>query len=151
MKKDIDYFLKHTKAVGECLEWTKCLNTDGYPRTAWNGHANGKVHRIVYELVYNTTAKGKVVRHTCDNPKCINPDHLLLGSPTENIADRTSRNRHGQAKIQPKDVITICELYNTGRYTQVEIGNMFSLSGRTISSIIRGDHWKSIPRPAKEN
>lgn len=151
MNRDLNYFLASTKTVGECMEWTKCFNTDGYPRTAWQGNSNGKVHRIVYELAKEKSASGLVVRHTCDNPKCINPDHLLLGTATDNMADRTERSRHGQAKIQPKDVVTICELYNTDRYTQVELGKMFSISARTISSIIRGHHWKSIPRPTKEN
>ena len=46
--RDLEFFLKHTKENGDCLEWTRCFNTDGYPRCAWNGSSNGKVHRIVY-------------------------------------------------------------------------------------------------------
>ena len=146
MKKDLDYFLKNTHPVGACLEWTKCFNTDGYPRTVWNGSSNGKVHRIVWELFNNKSATSLVVRHLCNNPKCINPKHLSIGTPADNMKDRDSAGRHGASKITPKDVNTICLLYSTKKYTQKEIGTLFGINSRTVSSVIKGIHWKHIPR-----
>ncbi len=146
MNKNLEYFLKFTEKRGTCLEWTRCLNTDGYPRTAWNGTSNGKVHRIVWELHNKQPAAGKVVRHLCNNPKCINPEHLLIGTPADNMLDRDLAGRHGARKIQQKDVNTICLLYKTNNYTQKEIGSMFGINERTVSSIIRGKHWKQVER-----
>lgn len=146
MLRDLDFFLKHTKQQGNCLEWTKCLNTDGYPRTAWNNSSNGKVHRIVWELYNKQSAKNLVIRHSCNNPKCINPNHLVIGTPADNMKDRDSAGRHGANKILPKDVNTICSLYSTNLYTQKEIGTLFGINNRTVSSIIKGTHWKHVPR-----
>lgn len=87
----LDKYLSFTEKNGECLEWTRCFNTDGYPRAANKLTSNLKVHREVFYLVNGFYPP--LVRHTCDNIKCINPDHLLEGTPQENTKDRHSRNR----------------------------------------------------------
>lgn len=144
--KDLSFFLKQTTQNGDCLEWIRALNTDGYPRTVWKGSTNGKVHRIVWELFNKEDATGKIVRHLCNNPKCINPKHLSIGTIADNIRDRDLANRHGARKITPKDVLTICALYKTKRYTQKEIGTLFGINSRTVSSVINGKHWKHVNR-----
>ncbi len=146
MKKTVDHFLKYTQENNGCLEWTRCLNSDGYPRSSWNGSSNGKVHRIVWELVNKESAENKVIRHLCNNPKCINPLHLKAGTPAENMNDRDLAGRHGASKISSKDVNTICLLYHTKQYTQKEIGSLFGINPRTVSSIIKGNHWKLVQR-----
>lgn len=146
MIKDLEYFLSRTKKVGDCLEWTKCLNTDGYPRTTWGGHSNGKVHRIVWELANGHEATGRVVRHLCNNPRCINPNHLAIGTPLDNSKDRDLADRSGSRKISQRDVNPICVLYASGEYTQKEIGAKFGIDSRTVSSIIKGKHWKWVKR-----
>lgn len=144
MKRDLEFFLSHTTPNGECLEWARCFNTDGYPRCSWNGNSNGKVHRIVWELANHKEAVDLIVRHSCDNPKCINPKHLLIGTVAENMLDRELRGRHGKAKITRDQVIEIRELYQTGKYTQKELGIKFGLNSRTISSLINRTHWKTV-------
>lgn len=142
MKKDIDLILSHTKPNGECLEWTRCFNTDGYPRAAFDGYVNGKVHRVVYELSSGENIDGLVVRHTCDNPRCINPKHLIKGTPRENMMDRNERTGNGWAKLT-KDQVRAIRLLN-GKFMQIEIAEMFGVRPQTISSIIRGKHWKHV-------
>ena len=142
MKKDIDLILSHTKPNGECLEWTRCFNTDGYPRAAFDGYANGKVHRVVYELSSGENIDGLVVRHTCDNPRCINPKHLIKGTPRENMMDRNERTGNGWAKLT-KDQVRAIRLLD-GKFMKIEIAEMFGVSPQTISSIIRGKHWKHV-------
>jgi len=144
MKKDLQYFLNYTKQNGDCLEWTRCFNTDGYPRTVWNKYSNGKVHRIVYQLFTGNDPEGLVVRHTCDNPKCINPEHLILGTAADNMLDRDSRGRHGASKTTLKDVQMIRDLYSTGRYLQKEIADLFGINHRTVSSIVTFTHYKHV-------
>ena len=144
MKRDLNEFLKYTKKDGDCLLWTRCANTDGYPRAVVDGNANTKVHRVVYELTQDCLNSGEVVRHTCDNPLCINPDHLLKGSPADNSRDRDTRDRHGASKVTRKQVRMIRELWASGNYLQKELAETFGLNHRTISSLVTGKHWKHV-------
>ena len=89
----LDKLLSRTKENNGCLEWTGCFNTDGYPRAGTKDNPNIKVHRLVYSLSTGKDIDGLVVRHTCDNIKCINPDHLISGTNLDNIKDRVDRGR----------------------------------------------------------
>jgi len=130
MQANLEKILSYTVKDGDCLVWTRCLNTDGYPRAAINGNANGKIHRVVWELYNGKSAQGYVVRHTCDNPKCINPDHLIIGTNLDNIQDRTDRDRaHG---IKQRDVPFIKEMYHSRKYKVPEIAKLFSVSNQAI-------------------
>jgi hypothetical protein len=93
MKKDLDLILSYTELNGECMEWQRCYNSDGYPRACINSNVNAKVHRVVFELVHGKLEEVMVVRHVCDNPKCINPDHLVSGTVLDNVKDRVERKR----------------------------------------------------------
>lgn len=145
MKRDLETILRNTKEVNGCLEWTRCLNTDGYPRAVIDGNNNSKVHRVVWELFNNETASGYVIRHTCDNPKCINPKHLVIGTPQDNVKDRTDRNRVNSI-LKPNEVLAIRDLYSTKQYKQKELGTMFGVHVNTINSIVNFKHWKHVVR-----
>lgn len=135
MKRDLSYFLNKTNKIDSCLEWQGCYNTDGYPRVFWKGSANGKLHRIIWELYTNKSATNLVVRHTCDNPKCINPKHLDIGTNIDNINDRTQRDRtHG---LKQRDVDTIKLLFTNKTYTAKELAAMYNVSNRTIYYTIK--------------
>jgi len=139
MKNNLNTILQHTKEDGECLIWTKCANTDGYPRAAINGNSNAKVHRVVWELHNNSSADGRVVRHTCDNPLCINPKHLQIGSPADNVRDRDERGRHRGLKID--DVLTIKHLYSKKLLSVREIAKIFSV---TTSAVYYSLHHRKV-------
>lgn len=144
MKADLDIILSHTKQTTlGCLEWTRCLNTDGYARAVINGNANAKVHRIVWELYNNASACGKVVRHRCDNIKCINPDHLEIGDVKDNNLDRDLRDRSGSAKLKIKDVKAIRALLSQG-FKRKDLAKMFDVSYNTIASIDLNQTWTNI-------
>lgn len=142
----LNKILKHTMKVDDCLLWTRCLNTDGYPRMLWEGNANGKVHRIVYQLTHpEEDINGKVIRHTCDNPRCINPEHLLSGSAVDNMNDRDSRFRHGAAKLKPEQVLEIRESFKQNpRLKAPHVARLYGISARTVLSIKHGKHWKNL-------
>ena len=96
--RSIKYYLGNTTITDAgCMEWCGALSSDGYPRVN-AGNGNGKLHRLVYSHVNGyPDITGRVVRHTCDNPICINPDHLVLGTLEDNVRDRQDRNRtHNQ-------------------------------------------------------
>jgi len=127
-----------------CWVWTGARATDGYGVVTYNMRDNVKLHRIVYELTTGEDITGKVVRHTCDNPLCINPDHLLVGTHTDNMKDRDSRERHGKSKLTHDQVRGIRKLYSGGGYTCKQLGEMFGVSGRTVNSLINRTHWKHV-------
>lgn len=138
--KSLEQILSYTKKNGDCLEWTRCLNTDGYARMAWNGSTNGKVHRIVAELS-GMDIEGLVVRHTCDNIKCINPDHLIPGTTQENTQDRVNRDR-GQRTVRCEVVSAVMDLWLTGKYSKAQIADIVGIDFRRVGEVVNGhrDH-----------
>lgn len=137
--------LAKTKPQGTCLLWTGCLNSDGYPRISYQGNCNTKAHRLMYEASTGEDITGKVVRHTCDNPVCINPEHLLSGTPTQNMEDRDSRGRHGAAKISIKDVRDIRQMFaDNPKLKSPIVAKQYSISPKTVLSIKHRSHWKHV-------
>lgn len=134
--KKLEDILKHTVEVNGCLEWTRCFNTDGYPRMAWLGSTNGKVHRIVAELSGQDVV-GKVVRHKCDNPKCINPEHLVTGSVIDNVRDMDERDRRFK-KVDTKTVAAVIALWETGLFSKTDIAEKLGIDQRRVSEITLG-------------
>lgn len=82
-----------TEYVGECLHVTnRKPNSNGYYVVRVN-YERYYLHRLVYEAHKGMIYFGEVVRHSCDNRLCINPDHLMVGSFADNIEDMHLRNR----------------------------------------------------------
>lgn len=84
---------RRSKRDGSCLVWGGCV------RNGTHGAIKVKqtllfVHRVAYVLAKGPIEKGLVVMHLCDNPLCVLPDHLSLGTPLENIADMVAKGRH---------------------------------------------------------
>lgn len=79
------------KGLG-CWEWTGYRNESGHGQIQVDGKAI-YVHRVVYETEVGPIGKGLFVRHTCDNPPCVRPDHLVIGTQLDNIGDAVSRGR----------------------------------------------------------
>jgi hypothetical protein len=80
---------------GECWPWRGACNSSGYGRFKADGK-DYKAHRVSRSLLRGDVHAGVVVRHSCDNPGCCNPAHLLTGTQADNVADRQARGR--QAK-----------------------------------------------------
>lgn len=128
--------LKHTSLKEEtgCMEWKGCFNTDGYARMGYKGSSNIKVHRFVKELHYGKDITGLVVRHTCDNIKCINPEHLLTGTPVDNIRDRDERGRQYRLMTEDK-VKRVKQLLSTKLLSQKEVAIIVGIDQRRVSDI----------------
>lgn len=74
--------------------------------------------------------------HTCDNPLCVNPEHLQLGTRSDNMQDCYKKNRHPIVKISYEQATEIRKLYATGQYTQGALGKLYGVSYRTIGYIV---------------
>ena len=122
--------LSHTKLNNGCMEWTRCYNTDGYPRMG----GNVKVHRLVNSLYTGADIKGLVIRHTCDNIKCINPVHLLPGTQHDNINDMVVRDRYYRV-VTEEVVFKVKKLLGMGFLSHRDIANLVGIDPRRISDI----------------
>ena len=76
-----------------CWPWEMSRNPQGYGKVK-AGQRDIRAHRLSYELHHGPVPAGMVVRHTCDNPPCCNPKHLLLGTHKDNTQDMIRRGRH---------------------------------------------------------
>ncbi len=105
--------LNRTAKVGECMEWQMSLDTHGYGQIGLQGKIK-LAHRVAWELSNGPIPAGLFVCHLCDNRRCINPDHLFLGTNQDNINDSLAKNRflqnrqhgedHANAKLSNADV-----------------------------------------------
>ncbi len=82
-----------------CHEWTACLHKQGYGKFKLNGEVL-YAHRVAWVLKNGEIPEGIVVRHDCDNSKCVNDEHLLLGTHYDNVADRVERGRTCNQYVQ---------------------------------------------------
>lgn len=104
-------------------------------------------HRLSYEQNIGKIPSDMIVRHKCDNPSCINPKHLELGTHSDNVQDRVNRNRsakgehNGRAKLTEQDVYYIKYESNL---RNCELAKMFSVDAKTIRSIKQNKIWKHI-------
>lgn len=143
LKKEIEYNITATK----CWECTShATGSHGYPRVM-RDNIQYEIYRYMYLKHKGIIPEGYVVRHKCDNSKCINPAHLIIGTHNDNVQDRVARNRsakgiqHGRAKLTEMQVI---EIYLDTTSTQQELANKFRVSKRAISLIKNGINWRHI-------
>lgn len=122
--------------VGNCHIWQGCLTPDGYPRIIRNGNSNIRAHRYFYEGLHGPIPEGQVVRHVCDNPLCLNPEHLILGTVDDNVRDRVERAR-SHCHITDEKIALIKELRATTTLSQKEVGKIVGCSQMYISKLER--------------
>ena len=84
-----------------CWPWLGCLTGGGYGQIRNSGRYQ-QAHRAAWELKYGPIPEGLVVCHRCDNPRCVRPDHLFLGTATDNMRDMYSKGRHPRASRAPE-------------------------------------------------
>ncbi len=131
-----------------CLDWLVPHNATGYGFVRHNGKNRG-AHVVSWELANNASASGFVIMHTCDNRKCINPDHLVCGNDTLNMQDKVSKNRQAKgtdfksSKLNEQKIIEIIEKYMSGM-SQLEISKLFGVDASHISNIVNRKVWKHV-------
>jgi hypothetical protein len=140
-------FFKKVKKSSGCWNWTARKNKDGYGQV-WINHKSYYAHRISWSLKNGEIPKGMYILHSCDNPGCVNPNHLFLGTQADNVMDcfkkgkTTFGERDHFAKLKEKEVFEIRRLYKTGVVSQKLLSKMFMVSNTQINLIVRGVSWK---------
>lgn len=122
-----------TERPSGCLEWTGSLR-GGYGQVSRDGRP-AKAHRVMAELTFGPLPDGAAVMHTCDNPPCINPAHLVVGTQPENVADMWAKGRDGRA-VHPDDRWARGSRVGTSRLTEEQV------------ALIKRDLARGVPRRA---
>ncbi len=148
---NFDDVWKHVnkKSDEECWEWIGYKDKGGYGTIRFR-NKQAYAHRLIYEIVCGKISEGLSVLHTCDNPSCVNPKHLFLGTQQDNINDAVAKKRmavgshHGMSKLVENEAKEIRKLYSTGLYSQRKLGKMFCVDQHQIYCIVNYKTWKNI-------
>ena len=122
-------------------------------------------HRLSWEIYYGKIPKGKLILHKCDNPRCVNPKHLFMGTQLDNVKDRVRKNRsaigknHGfylhpesiargenasHTKLTTKQVLEIRRKYIPRKYGLVKLAKEYGVTMGSIYPIIKRTNWTHI-------
>lgn len=121
-----------------CWSWLGATTKAGYGHLRYEGKQI-YAHRLMC-LLLGLSIDGKVVMHTCDNPGCVNPKHLRVGTQIDNIRDRDAKGRHGCFKLTYDDAEEIRNLYRYGN--SGILSERYNVSKNTISDIVHHKRYK---------
>lgn len=140
----------------DCWTWKRALNhvRGGYGCFNAGGRKMIGAHRFSWTLHYGPIPEGLFVLHRCDNPPCVRPDHLFLGTHAENMADMEAKGRRPvgerayQAKLTDADVVAIRNAADAGE-RHADIAKRYGTGRSHISQIAGGTTWTHIPKKAR--
>lgn len=153
------FWSKVQKAEGDaCWIWQGVINRHGYGAFRRTRGPSIEAHRMAYILEHGEIQDGRHVCHTCDNPACVRPDHLFLGTPKENMQDRSKKGRsasrvgekNNNAKLTEEDVRQIHALKNAG-FSNDSIASRYGVKPSHITLISSGQRWPHIHKELTEN
>jgi hypothetical protein len=152
----MERFWKKVKKTENCWEWTANKIKHGYGRINFEGRPQ-LAHRVSWILSNGNIPYGFVICHRCDNPSCVRPDHLFIGTMSDNKKDSDSKNRsyrtgkppiklgkeNNMTRFTKDQILEIRSRYASGE-DQYSIGRSYSAAQGTISNIVRRKSWKHI-------
>jgi hypothetical protein len=148
-KPILSRFMSRIKKTESCWLWTAGHHEFGYGVMS----ANGKrmtAHRLSWILHNGKIPKGLHVLHKCDNPRCVNPKHLFLGTQADNMADMVQKKRHAEGSRNGHAILTEDKVrearirYAAGGISQRELAEQFGVHQVTLGEALRGSHWKHV-------
>lgn len=133
-------------AAGGCAEWTAATDPNGYGEFHHNGHVK-RAHRVAWEIASGRPIPhGMMVLHRCDNRRCVNWQHLFIGTHQDNMADMQAKGRKAsvrgpnnpRAKLEPEQVAAV----KADPRPQRVIARDFGISKSQVGNIKRGEQWR---------
>lgn len=149
-EKLIHRFWKSVSKSNSCWNWSG-RSTRGYGYINIVDPKTIGTHRFSW-ILHNKEEipEGFVICHKCDNPSCVNPEHLFLGTPLENMADKISKGRayvklaYLNAKLTAEQIREIRASYVPHKVTQKILAEHFGVSRENIHYIIKGKSWEHL-------
>lgn len=143
-------FMSYVTPNGECAEWTGGKAGKGYG-VFFIVKRQGKgiqayAHRVSWVLNFGPIPQGMEICHRCDNPACVRPSHLFLGTRSDNMRDCVSKGRlrNGNTRLTAEIATAIKQEYAAGNITQQELAEKYGINFRHVSNIALGRRWKGI-------
>ena len=158
METNYTKFMANVNKTEDCWNWTGGTVQSNYYRygrfkTAGKSY---RAHRYAYQEMVGAIPKDMLVCHHCDNPLCVNPDHLFLGTAQDNASDMVSKNRQAKGTDINNAVLTAAKVkrirrmyakrYKNGKrkYTQQQIAERVGCSRRNVSSVVNYKIWSHV-------
>lgn len=146
----VDNFLKRVNMTNGCWNWVGSTTQGDYGFHKFYGKA-WRAHRLSYHLFLGNFDKSLDVCHTCDNPRCVRPSHLFLGTTRDNIQDMINKGRYKgvtgsmnpRAKLTEEKVKEIRRLRQSGMGLS-ELSERFNANYYTINNIVNRWSWKHV-------
>lgn len=139
-------FEERIDKTSDCWIWLGYKNAKGYGELILGNHEKKSAHRFAYEKYKGAVPSGMVVMHSCDNPACVNPSHLSIGTQADNMLDCLSKGRttkgtkNARAKLTDQQIPAI----RSDPRPQHIIAKEYGVNQNTISCIKRRVRWKHI-------
>ena len=138
---DMDKFWSKVDKTSDCWNWI--ATEEGYGNYSINGKSF-LAHRVSYAIHRGSIEPGMMVLHSCDNPRCVNPDHLRQGDQSENMIDRAKRGNHG--KLTEQDVLEIRRQFKDG-VPHTLIARTYDITEGHVHMIASGRSWAHADGP----
>jgi len=133
-----------------CTLWTGSRFKEGYGHFGISRGVASYAHRFAWTLVHGPIPDGLFVLHRCDNPPCVNPDHLFLGTALDNAQDMIAKGRglRGEqlswAKLTPSSVRLVRERIASGQSSVKELAEELGVARATVRRAAQGESWKHV-------
>lgn len=137
-----DRFWAKVDKSNDCWIWTASIDGGGYG-DFWPTRKAIKAHRFSWQLHNGPIPERLFVCHTCDVRACVNPSHLFLGTPQDNMTDMAKKGRSNRGEKNPKSTLTEeqVKIIRFEASILLELAERFDVTPRTVYSVVVGDTW----------